>query len=113
MRVLAIENYPNTGLGLVGRALADAGAEVSLRRIHAGESVPGSANGLDALILLGGAQDALDDANYPSLRQEMALAHAFDADEKPVLGICLGAQILARAWGGENVLGRPIEFGWH
>lgn len=113
MRVLAIENYPNTGLGLVGQALDEADAEVRIRRIHEGDPVPKSPEGYDALILLGGAQDALDDANYPSLKQEMVLARAFDADEKPVLGICLGAQILARAWGGENILGRPIEFGWH
>jgi hypothetical protein len=30
-----------------------------------------------------------------------------------VLGICLGAQLVARGYGGQNILGRPIEFGWH
>jgi GMP synthase (glutamine-hydrolysing) len=113
MRILAVENYPNTGLGLVGRALHEAGAQTRTIRVHAGDAVPDSPAAYDGLILLGGTQDALDDANFPSLRQEMALARAFDDARKPVLGICLGAQILARAWGAENILGRPIEFGWH
>lgn len=30
-----------------------------------------------------------------------------------MLGICLGSQLVARAWGGENLLARPVEFGWH
>ncbi len=113
MRVLAIENYPKTTLGLVGRALAEAGAECRLLRTHAGDALPASPEGFDALIMLGGAQDALDDANHPYLKDEAALALAFGAADKAVLGICLGAQILARAHGAENILGRPIEFGWH
>lgn len=113
MRVLVIENYPKTTLGLVGNALSDAGAECRVLRTHAGDTVPSSADGFDALIILGGAQDALDDANYPYLKQEAALVRAFGEEEKAVLGICLGAQLVARAYGAENVLGRPIEFGWH
>ena len=64
-------------------------------------------------IMLGGAQDALDDANHPYLKDEAALARAFGEADKAVLGICLGAQILARGYGAKNILGRPLEFGWH
>ena len=112
MRVLAIENYPKTTLGLVGAALGETGAECRILRTHAGDTVPASPGGFDALILLGGAQDALDDANYPFLQQEASLARAFGDSGRAVLGICLGAQIAARAYGGENILGRPLEFGW-
>ena len=63
--------------------------------------------------MLGGAQDALDDADHPYLSREAALARAFGEADKAVLGICLGAQILARAHGAKNILGRPLEFGWH
>jgi GMP synthase-like glutamine amidotransferase len=113
MRILVIENYPKTTLGLVGRALSEAGAELSTVRTHLGESLPAAHTGFDALVMLGGAQDALDDANHPYLKDEAALARAFGEADKAVLGICLGAQILARAHGAENILGRPIEFGWH
>lgn len=37
----------------------------------------------------------------------------FGEKDKPVLGICLGSQVLARAWGGQNLLGAAPEFGWH
>jgi GMP synthase-like glutamine amidotransferase len=113
MRVLVIENYPKTTLGLVGQALAEAGAEWRILRTHAGDTLPASADGFDSLIMLGGAQDALDDENHPYLEHEAALARAFGDADKAVLGICLGAQILARAHGAENILGLPIEFGWH
>ena len=113
MRVLVIENYPKTTLGLVGEALAEAGAECRILRTHAGDTLPTSPAGFDALVMLGGAQDALDDANHPYLRDEAALARAFGDADKAVLGICLGAQVVARAYGAENILGRPLEFGWH
>jgi GMP synthase-like glutamine amidotransferase len=113
MRVLVIENYPKTTLGLVGQALSEAGAECRVLRTHLGDTLPATPDGFDALVMLGGAQDAIDDANHPYLKEEAALARAFGAADKAVLGICLGAQILARAYEAKNILGRPIEFGWH
>ena len=113
MRVLAIENYPKTTLGVVGKALEQAGAERHIVRTHRGEKLPKSHDDFGAAVLLGGAQDALDDANHPYLPEEIRLARAFGDAGKPVLGICLGAQLLARAYGAKNILGRPMEFGWH
>jgi GMP synthase-like glutamine amidotransferase len=112
MRVLVIENYPNTTLGLVGQALAEAGAECEIARMHDCAQLPRDYDGFDGVILLGGAQSALDDAEHPYLPHEAALAKATGDAGKPVLGICLGAQLLARGYGAENILGRPVEFGW-
>jgi GMP synthase-like glutamine amidotransferase len=113
MRVLAVENYPKTTLGLVAEALDEARADTCILRAHAGEPLPSGHEGYDALVLLGGAQSALDDAEHPYLPAEAALARAYGEAGKPVLGICLGAQIVARAYGAQNILGRPLEFGWH
>ncbi len=113
MRILVIENYPKTTLGLVGTALDEAGAECTIVRMHEGGTLPASPDGFDALIMLGGAQDALDDENHPYLKRQAALARVFGDEDKAVLGICLGAQILARGYGAANILGRPLEFGWH
>jgi len=113
MRVLVVENYPKTTLGLVGEALGEAKADCHIVRAHLGDDLPDTPADYDALIMLGGAQDALDDENHPYLPHEAALARAFGEEDKAVLGICLGAQILARAHGARNILGRPIEFGWH
>lgn len=113
MRVLVIENYPKTNLGLVGPALQEAAAECRVLRTHEGDTVPATHAGFDALVLLGGAQDALDDANYPYLKTEAELARSFGEADKAVLGICLGAQLVARGYGAQSILGQPVEFGWH
>jgi GMP synthase-like glutamine amidotransferase len=112
MRILAIENYPKTPLGLVGQAFSEAGVACEILRPFAGDALPATPDGFDALILLGGAQSALDDAEHPYLPAEAALVRAFGGADRSVLGICLGAQLVARGYGAENILGRPIEFGW-
>ncbi len=113
MHVLVIENFPNTTLGIVGDALDEAGATLDVRRVHEDPAtVPSAADGYDAIVILGGAQDALDDENHPELPAIVRLIRAFGEADKPVLGICLGSQLIARAYGAESVLGRPIEFGW-
>jgi GMP synthase (glutamine-hydrolysing) len=112
-RVLAIENYVNTPLGLVGDALAEVGVDVDLRIAWRGHPVPADADGYDGLIVLGGDQDALDDAGSPWLPTVATLSRAFGEADKAVLGICLGAQLVARGHGARNILGRPVEFGWH
>ena len=54
--------------------------------------------GYDALVVLGGVMDAFDDAGYPQLRGVIKLIQSFYQAQKPVLGVCLGAQLLARAF---------------
>lgn len=113
MRVLVVENYRSTPLGQVGTALGEAGAEVDFRQAHLGAALPGTAAEHDALVVLGGEQNALADEACPWFPGLVELVRDFGAADKAVLGICLGAQLVARAYGGENILGRPVEFGWH
>jgi len=112
MRVLVIENFIKTPLGQIEGALSDAGAAIDLRRVFAGDPVPDDASGHDAMVVLGGAQSALDDAEHPYLAAVAALTRKFGAASKAVLGVCLGAQLVARGHGARNLLGRPVEFGW-
>jgi GMP synthase-like glutamine amidotransferase len=113
MRVLVIENFVGTPLGLIGDALAEAGAVVDLRRAWQNDRIPTGHEGYDALVVLGGEQSALDDADHPYLQVIAGLTRAFGEADKAVLGVCLGAQLVARGAGATNILGRPIEFGWH
>ncbi len=113
MRVLVVENYVETPAGLVGRALAEVGAEVALCRAHLGEPLPSGPDGFDGLLVLGGEQTALDDDLSPWLPKLVSLIRNAGEAGKAVLGICLGAQLVARAYGGTNLLGLPVEFGWH
>ncbi len=112
MRVLVIENYPSTPLGIVADALSEAGVAVDSRRADLGAPVPGDPDGFAGLVVLGGAQSAVDDADHPYLPAVARLTRQFGEAGKPVLGICLGAQLVARGHGAANLLGRPVEFGW-
>jgi GMP synthase-like glutamine amidotransferase len=112
MRVLVVQNFDNSGLGQVGAALAEAKAEIELCRPYRGEALPADAAGHDALVVLGGGQNALADDEYPYFPALLELTRDFAARDRAVLGICLGSQLIARAFGGENRIGGAEEFGW-
>lgn len=112
-QILIIHNYHKTGLGNVGVALGEAGATTHTVMAHLGENLPSAADGYDALIVLGGAQNAMDDAGSPYFPALLDLIREFERLDRAVLGICLGSQLMARAFGGENRIGGATEFGWH
>ncbi|KPH09722.1 type 1 glutamine amidotransferase [Rhizobium acidisoli] len=113
MRVAVVENMRNTGLGALARALDEAGAHIEWFRVWQDGILPRDIVGHDALVVLGGEQSALDDETHPYLPELAQLSRRFGDAGKPVLGICLGSQILARAYGADNHLGTAREFGWH
>jgi GMP synthase-like glutamine amidotransferase len=112
MRVLVVENFANTGLGQMGAAIEEAGGAIDMRRAHLGEALPLNAAGHDALIVLGGVQNALADDVSPYFPALLDLIRDFEARDRAVAGICLGSQLIARAFGGENRIGGAREFGW-
>lgn len=112
MRVLAVQNFPGASLGQVAPALSEAGAQVDLVLAHEGQTLPDGAEDHDALVVLGGAQNARADAESPWLPELCRLMRAFGDSGRSVLGICLGSQLLVRAYGGDNIIGGAEEFGW-
>lgn len=113
MRILIVENLRESALGQVGVALTEAGAEQVWSRPWNGETLPAASDGYHGLVVLGGEQSAVDDNLHPYLPDLARLMKRFGDDDKAVLGICLGSQLLARAHGGSNIVGQTREFGWH
>ncbi|MBL8563532.1 MAG: type 1 glutamine amidotransferase [Gemmobacter sp.] len=111
MRVAIVENTAITHHGQIGVALHEAGARIRQFRPFAGEALP-ALEDHDALIVFGGEQSARDDAAHPYLPALAQQMRAFSEAGRATLGICLGAQILARGFGAENTLGTNPEFGW-
>ncbi len=112
MRVAIVENIAGTPLGQIGRALAEAEAEVAMYRPYRGDRLPEDMDAHDALVVLGGEQSALDDDRHPYLGSLAGLMRRYGETGRAVLGICLGAQILARGHGATNHVGTAPEFGW-
>lgn len=99
MSTLIIDHHPVSPPGRCLEILRTYGHKVRLVRTHAGDTVPTDLDGIDAIVSCGGEQSACEpDA---AMEAECALLAAAHAASVPVLGLCLGAQLLARALGGE------------
>lgn len=98
-RILVLEFWPLCHLGEIARSFDAHGALVDHRRLEKGDPLPAAPGGWDGLVMMGGAQNAEDDGGWPFLARAAALARAFHDDSRPVLGVCLGGQLLARALG--------------
>lgn len=99
-RVLVVEHESNASIGLVGERIAAANVEMVMVGPEIGIEVPTSAQGFDGVIVLGGTPGPNDDddaAWLPRVRELMA--DCLDR-EVPLLGICLGAELLAVVAGG-------------
>jgi GMP synthase (glutamine-hydrolysing) len=102
--VLVIEHEQGAGASLVGEWLRDAGVQLEVCRPYAGDAVPLRVDA-EGLLVLGGAMGALEDDVAPWLPGVRSLLRHAVAYELPTWGICLGAQLLVAALGGEVVRG--------
>lgn len=97
-RLLFCQHGPVDGPGLVSKAVLAAGGTLDVWNAWVGGAPP-DIRAYDALVLGGGGQSAWDDAAHPHLSVEVGMIESMLEHEKPVLGLCLGAQLLARALG--------------
>ena len=110
MRVVAFRHGPWDGLGLIAGVLDNHGIAWAYADLY---SAPARENGIedaDALILLGGSMSANDD--LPFIHREIEYIHSAVHSRKPVLGICLGAQLIAKALGSKVYPNGKKEIGW-
>ena len=108
---LVLQHEPMEGPGTIADEIRAAGHTVRIVRLDQKEKVPADPAPLGGLVVMGGTMGVYDQEKLPHLREEIALlAKAVKAD-KPVLGICLGAQLLAASQGAEVKAGEK-EIGW-
>ena len=97
--------------GLIGEILESQGARLETVRPYAGERVPADPAPMDGLVVMGGPMGVYEAVRYPHLADEMELIRNAVAHELPVLGVCLGSQLLAAALGARVEPGAK-EIGW-
>jgi GMP synthase (glutamine-hydrolysing) len=109
--LIAIRHVPFEDLDGFAAPLAARGYAISYRDAPVDDLTAPDLGAADLLVVLGGPIGAYEEALYPFLTRELALIEKRLTAERPVLGICLGAQLMARAAGARVYPGRK-ELGW-
>ena len=97
MNILVIQSGTLDPIGVLGACLIQRGAKLLTWKAEKEPTPP--EGDYAGLIILGGSMNAHEDDKFPHLRQAVELIHQFHREDKPVMGVCLGAQLIARAFG--------------
>jgi GMP synthase (glutamine-hydrolysing) len=99
--ILVVVHQETSDPGLVGQVLQQMGFSLDIRCPALGDTLPASMDGHSAAIVFGGPMSANDDGQLAFIRAELDWIPTVLAVNKPYLGICLGAQLLARVLGAQ------------
>jgi GMP synthase (glutamine-hydrolysing) len=110
--IVVFQHHPFEDLGFFAEILEKHKADYRVVRLFHGEMPTEDWEHLRALIVLGGPMSACQEDDYPFLRWEKTIIRAAMDESVPILGICLGAQLIAAALGTSVFRGRVREIGW-
>jgi len=111
---LVLQHIECEHLGTIGDYLHSQGIGYQYVKLYEGEAVP--VERLDryrGIIILGGPMNVYEEDKYPFLKEEDILLKMAIEKDMPVLGICLGAQLIAKATGARVTKGQKKEIGWY
>lgn len=111
MRAHYLQHVPFEGLGSIEGWLLSAGFEITSTKFYETPDFPG-VDEIDLLIVMGGPMSVNDEKKYSWLKQEKNFIKNAILSGMPVLGICLGAQLIAGVMGAEVYPNSEQEIGW-
>jgi len=111
-KILVIQNAPTEGPGTLGDFFRMQGIAADLLRAFAGDKIPRSVRKYHGIVSLGGPMSVHDEREHPFLGAELNLLRKAIDGNLPVLGICLGAQMIARACDAAVYRAPRGEKGW-
>ena len=112
-KVWVLQHHPAENLGAIAEALESAALAWQYVRVFDGRPVPTDMKGAGGLIVMGGPEAVYQLDRYPYLRDEIALIENALKAGRPVLGVCLGSQLLAAALGANVRRAAHKEIGWY
>ena len=110
--LVILQHEPDDPPGTIGAALHDLGVPFEVRRLDEGDALPSWPHEASGVIALGGAIHVTQTREFPFLEAELKLLRHIVHDGGPVWGVCLGAQLLALAAGGDVYKRKKPEVGW-
>ncbi len=110
-KITCIQHIECEGPGTLGEILRSKGVEIVTVQPAKGEPIPEHLG--DGLVVLGGPMGAYEETQHPWLVAELAALEKALESRLPILGICLGSQLLAKAAGAQVFRGAQPEVGWH
>jgi GMP synthase-like glutamine amidotransferase len=110
MKIDVLQHVLYEGPGAISEWAQSQGHEIRITEVYQAD-LP-AVDGIEFLVILGGPMNVHQEADYPWLAKERAFIKAAIEKGKVVLGICLGAQLLADALGGKVTKGEHVEIGW-
>lgn len=111
--ILVLKHIEIEGPGSIEYFFRSTARPLRTINLAAGAILPDSLNGIEAVISLGGPMNVYEEADYPFLIDEDRFLKRAVEKEVPILGICLGAQLLAKACDAKVKKAREKEVGWH
>ncbi len=112
MRFHWVQNVSFEDAAFVGDWAAGRGYEVTRTRLYGDEALP-EVGEIDALAVMGGPMNVYQRRDFPWLVREKRFIEQALGAGIPIIGICLGAQLIADVLGARVVQNREIEIGWH
>ncbi len=114
--LIVLMHHPNEGPFQLGRVLQDQGHRLEMIRLWEDQAPPADLDEVEGVVVMGGPMNVEDAPTLPWMQAEMAFINQAHAVGKPIVGICLGAQLIAACLGG-TVEAMPTppgpEVGWH
>jgi GMP synthase-like glutamine amidotransferase len=112
MKIRVLQHAPHEGPAEIAAWAHQRSHPVAITHLYADEPFP-ALDSFDLLVVMGGEMNIYQDRDWPWLKAERELIEAALAMGRPVIGICLGAQLIADALGARVTQNPEIELGWY
>jgi len=110
-KILIIKHASNEGPGHIRTFFEGQGWPIELIDLSNGDVLPNNVDDIAAVVLLGGPMNVYEEKDYPFLKKEDDFIGRLIIEEIPLIGICLGAQLLAKACQGRVFKSNSAEIG--